>query len=285
MYNKILFVPKIGGQNVDEAHRTIRCATLLLEEYQAEEEFGHLFKQLEIIESWDQVDDKTVVVPVGGDGTVLYAAKLALEYNVPLIGVNLGQIGFLTDLPADERQFHRLFLSLIDKGNEKFKKDRRTLLSVKFNDQEYVAMNDFVISDLYSDAIINYDMSFGRSYAGRHRANSVMVATPTGSTAYALMVGGSIIEPDLNVMEVIPVAPLTMASRPIICSGNSEVTINVHNKKGREISLKGDGQEIARFRGDDIQITLKKYERQVTLLHFETWNYFEKLTLKLGWNK
>lgn len=281
---------------MDEAHSVIRSATHLLEECHDDKEYGYLYKQLQIIDSWDQVDDTTVVVPVGGDGTVLYAAKLALEKGVPLIGINLGQVGFLTDLSINEVQFHRLFSALIDQfcklfsaslqqDGYKFKTDHRTLLSVKFNETEYLAMNDFVISDLYADSIINYDLKIGKSIAGRHRANSVIVSTPTGSTAYALMVGGSIIEPDLNVMEIIPVAPLTMASRPIICSGDSEVQIDVHNKKGREISLKGDGQEIARFRGDGIKITLKKHEHKVTLLHFEDWNYFEKLSLKLGWNK
>jgi len=290
MYNKILFIPKIGGANVGLANCLIAFAKKHLALRQNNPQFGSEWLEIKIIESYEEADDRTLVVPVGGDGTVLYAAKSALELNLPILGVNLGQVGFLTDLTATEETLDILFDSLFIytssvQQEEIFKKDYRTLLSVEFNGNEYLALNDFVISDLYSDSIINYDLQIGASAAGKHKANSVIVATPTGSTAYALMVGGSIIEPDLDVMEIVPVAPLTMASRPIIVSGKSAITIDVHNKKGREVSCKADGQEIARLRGDDTRITITRHEKKVTLLHYADWNYFEKLSLKLGWNK
>jgi NAD+ kinase len=292
VYNKILFVPKVGGANVNEAFDYIAHAKKCLADYQQDSKYANSkVNRLTIIESYQEVDEQTVLVPVGGDGTVLHAAKAALEFNLPIIGFNLGRVGFLTDLTASYHSVMHLFFALVGEAQlyadnpDIFKEDHRTLLSVEFNGFEYVAMNDFVISDLYADSIINYDLKVGNSEAGTHKANSVIVATPTGSTAYALMVGGSIIEPDLDVIEVIPVAPLTMASRPIIMSGKSGVTITVHNKKGREVSCKADGQEVVRLRGDDTTITIKRHDRKVRLLHLQDWNYFEKLSLKLGWNK
>lgn len=292
MYKKILFVPKIGGANVDKAHIIIDRAKEYLADYHEDNEYGFLWRKIQIIESYDDADHETLLVPVGGDGTVLFAAKAALAYDLPIIGINLGQVGFLTDLTATDQAIEDLFFAMVQHqvpgfadGISAFKEDHRTLLSVEFNGSEYVAMNDFVISDLYADSIINYDLKVGTSAAGTHRANSVIIATPTGSTAYALMVGGSIIEPDLDVMEIIPVAPLTMASRPIIVGGSSTIEIKIHNKKNREVSLKSDGQEIARLRGDDATITIKRHNKKVKLLHYKKWNYFEKLSLKLGWNK
>ena len=149
-----------------------------------------------------------------------------------------------------------------------------------------MALNDVVISDLYADSIIEYELHVGSSNAGKHKANSVIVSTPTGSTAYAMFAGGAIIEPDLDVLEIIPVAALTMSARPMIVSGCNPIKVRITKKDGAENSIKADGIRCAipQHTGD-LEVTITRLEKQVTLLHTPEWNFFELLNKKLGWNR
>lgn len=271
-FNKILPICKVGGARVEEAAKLISK----IERSSVLQKAG-----LEIIKSWTQADDKTLVVPIGGDGTVLHAAKSAVEFGLPLLGVNLGNIGFLTDLYSDEAID---WLQAINEPNL-WIEEERTLLRVEHTD--CLALNDFVISDTQSDSIIRYNLRIGAQDAGNHKANGVIVATPTGSTAYALYVGGSIIEPSLDVIEIIPVAAMSMSSRPIIASGKSEIRIKIQLKPGRKVSLKADGQDcdISAVSSDGLaEIVITQYDKKVRMLHMKDWNFFSKMTDKLGWN-
>ena len=277
MFKKILLVPKVGGPNVNIANELVKD----IQKYWR--------GPIEFIFSVDEADDETIAIPIGGDGTVLYCAKMVIDKNIPIIGINLGYVGFLTDTPSPYREvcdlLNRLVSYMHKSDNYKgFKKDERTLLSVVVDGKEFVALNDFVISDMYSDQIIDYELSVGGQGAGRHKANSVIVSTPTGSTAYAMFVGGAIIEPDLDVLEIIPVASMSMFSRPIIVSGKNEIQIKVKAKEGRQVALKADGITCEVLTSDSI-ITIKRHEKKITLLHDDDWNFFNKLTDKLNWNR
>lgn len=271
-FNKILPICKIGGTRVEEAAKLISR----IESSSILQKAG-----FEIINRYDQADNKTLVVPIGGDGTVLHAAKYSVDLGLPLLGVNLGNIGFLTDLYSDEAID---WLSSINEPNL-WIEEERTLLCVEHTD--CLALNDFVISDTQSDSIIRYNLRIGAQDAGNHKANGVIVATPTGSTAYALYVGGSIIEPSLDVIEIIPVAAMSMSSRPIIASGKSEIRIKVQLKPGRKVSLKADGQDcdISAVSSDGLaEIVITQYKKKVRMIHMKDWNFFNKMTDKLGWN-
>jgi len=289
MYNKIKFVRKVGGANIERSDEVIaQCKEFVKTLNDVYVSGLKSTPRITVIDSYEEADDKTVVVPVGGDGTVLAAAKAAAEFDLPLIGINLGQVGFLTDLaasPADalRNEFYRLMYTMIGESVEPFKEDQRSLLRIELDDFECFAFNDFVVSDVYSDSVIQYELKVGESFAGHHKANAVIVATPTGSTAYAMNVGGALLEPDLNVMEVIPVAAMTMSSRPIIVGGKSGVTIKVKTKPQNTVVLKADGQTQYRT-NNDISITIKQHSKKVRLLHFPEWNFFEMLSNKLGWN-
>jgi NAD+ kinase len=276
-YSTILIKTKVGGARMDDS---LQIANELERHARI-----HGFRVIRDIK--DVVDPhSTVMIPIGGDGTVLVGAKEVIDLGIPLVGINIGNLGFLTDLPPTQTQdaTHAFFNSL--KSPETLKRDQRTLLSVNAGGEECVAMNEVVISDLYSDSIIEYELHVGSSNAGKHKANSIIISTPTGSTAYAMFAGGSIIEPDLDVMEIIPVAAMTMSARPMIVSGTRPVTVRITAKQGRQNSIKADGISCAVLQQEsDMIVTIKRLEKKVTLLHAPEWNFYDVLSNKLGWNK
>jgi NAD+ kinase len=275
-YSTILIKTKVGGARMDDSLRI------------ADELERHArIHGFNVIRDVSEVTNakETVMIPIGGDGTVLVGAKEVIELDIPIVGINIGNLGFLTDLPPTQTRdaTHAFFNSL--KSPETLKRDQRTLLSVHAGGEQCVAMNEVVISDLYSDSIIEYELHVGSSNAGKHKANSIIISTPTGSTAYAMFAGGAIIEPDLDVMEIIPVAAMTMSARPMIVSGTRPVTVRITAKPGRQNSVKADGVSCAILQqDDDMIVTIKRLEQKVTLLHAPEWNFYDVLSNKLNWN-
>lgn len=280
MFNKIFVIPKVGGANIELSHALI----LLIREAVDGLSCAH---DIIVTDDISMVDMNTIAVPCGGDGTVLYAAKMLakLPFDVPILGFNLGHLGFLTDFAPSIIQIVTFVNMVASKNYTTFVEDYRTLLSVEDElGNEYLALNDFVISNLYSDNIIKYDLTIGNSHAGNHKANGVIIATPTGSTAYAMNVGGAIIEPDLDVIEIIPIAGMGMTNRPILVSGKNEITIEIEAQLDRTVSFKADGQECSRYNNENVKLKIVRREKKVRLLHIKGWNFFELLTHKLGWN-
>jgi NAD+ kinase len=277
-YSTILIQTKVGGARV---HESLQLADELERHAKI-----HGFRVIRNIN--DVVyPENTVMIPIGGDGTVLVAAKQAIEHNIPIIGVNIGNLGFLTDLlPLDRETSHEFFDSLRTPSSMKF--DRRTLLSITIGGVEYLAMNEIVVSDRYSDSIVEYDLHVGDSYAGKHKSNGVIISTPTGSTAYAMFAGGAIIEPDLDVVEIIHVAAMSMSARPMIVSGKNAIKVQVARKPGRELSIKADGVSIPIYWAEpctSLIVEVKCLDKKVNLLHPKSWNFFDLLTTKLHWNQ
>lgn len=275
----ILLKTKVGGDRVEDSLSIADS----ISDYANKKDFR-------VIRSLSEVTDpaSTVIIPIGGDGTVLSAAKDILHLNIPIIGVNIGNLGFLTDLsPTQTNETLNVFFDGLKNINSMIR-DTRTLLSVVIDDVEYTALNDIVVSNVYADSIIEYDLTVGLSNAGRHKANSVIISTPTGSTAYAMFAGGAIIEPGLDVIEIIPVAAMSMTSRPMIVGGNNHITVRIRGKSGREIAVKADGQLISRVLiesiSDHIDIDIIRLEKTITLLHSSNWNFFDVLNKKLHWN-
>ncbi len=302
-FNKILLVTKVGGERVDES-------LLLANEIEQSQELKDA--GISVIRNMPYSDDpslsKTLMVSIGGDGTVLHCAKTAFELNIPILGINLGNLGFLTDISKTEAI--QVLATINDESS--WVSEERILLVTEttnpdFTDQvESFAFNDFVISDLYSDTVIKYDLNIGGHHAGHHKANAVIVSTPTGSTAYSLFVGGSILAPDLDVIAVSPVAAMSMSSRPVVASGKCTITIDVKHPKRDDhledgyhdsiestLCLKSDGQtiELDQFLVAEeeqfylFKIKIKKHDKHVTLLHHKDYNFFSRMSEKLGWNK
>jgi NAD+ kinase len=268
----VYFVPKVGGAKVEESKAFVAYLKMRWQ-----------YNWLEIIENFDDIKPETIIIPCGGDGTVLWTAKLIAEegLNNRIIGFNLGNVGFLTDMISTDEHVQN-FINIL--RNDEFVEDLRTLLIVSGGPKEYIALNDFVVSNVYSDNMIRYDLHVGESYAGEHRANGVIVSTSTGSTAYAMSLGGAIIEPGLDVMEIIPIAAMSMTSRPIIVSGSNEIKIRVHKKENQIVSLKADGENCILYESREAEILIKRHARKVRMIHPTGWNFFERMTQKLNWN-
>jgi NAD+ kinase len=206
------------------------------------------------------------------------------------IGINTGRLGFLNDF-SSVREF------LVNSLEKLFTKplvdvDERLLLSVSIETKteiDYniaVSVNEFSIAHLESDTILSFDMFIDDRFAGSHRANSVIVATPTGSTAYSLSAGGAILHPYMDAIEIVPVASLRMASRPIAVSGKSVVRIVANsNERQGPIIIRSDGQKVLTWNNsrEAIEIVVKCTENKAKMLHSNDWNFFDVLSTKMGW--
>lgn len=243
-------------------------------------------RAIDIIE--ENFDEHTLFVAIGGDGTVIHAAKKALDYGAPVLGFNLGKVGFLADFEVKNVQatLHAAFEDMLEA-------DDRLIISIDGGNglPKFMALNEFVISCKYSDTTFPYDLFVNRSYAGSHTANGVIISTPTGSTAYSLSVGGAIIMPAASeVLQIVPIAAQTLTSRPLIVPAGPGVSIKFPYTKDRPVTIRADGQVIWELTANDDQmhfqtITVEPVPMMVTLLHHNSWNHFDVLNKKLNWNK
>lgn len=231
-------------------------------------------------------NSSTLVIAIGGDGTMIFAAKEAVKVNASVIGFNTGNRGFLTEFPPTR------VIDVVNRAIDgNLRSELRSLLTCVSDDgSETTALNEIVISNLYSDHVIEYEIEIDGFSAGTHKSNSVILSTPTGSTAYSLSVGGGISDPALDIIQIIPVAALALAStmRPLIMSNKSEIIVKTKVRKGDTISVKSDGRPSLEFQAEEDEMfcfRLVKAGQKVKFLHEPDWNFFEVLTEKLHWGK
>ena len=230
----------------------------------------------------------TLIVAIGGDGTMLQAMRTAAWHDATAVGINLGRVGFLTDINSSESQFNfeTFFTNLLTGSNISFV-EQRTMLWIARGTKPSLAGNEVSISRTGSDSMIEYSIYVDRSAVGTHRANSILISTAAGSTAYALSAGGALMLPSLDAFQIVPVAPLTLTSRPIVVPGNSLITIEAW---ASGISVRADGNVIEETnqtftRENPFSITLQAFERRCKVLHLDGWNFFGILSEKLGWSR
>lgn len=228
-----------------------------------------------------------LIFAIGGDGTMLEAMKMSAQYGGIAVGINMGRVGFLTDFTAKPIGSLTTILSDVIDGYTKAFVEDRSMLFASANGDTALAGNEVTVSQVYADSMICYRLIVGGMDAGVHRANAVMVATATGSTAYSLSAGGALMMPDLASVQIVPVAPLTMTSRPLVVPSSKEVVIEAW---GAPVSTRVDGQLLTGVRPDHtytkenpFRIEIKQYDRKAHILHLEGWNFFDVLTNKLGW--
>lgn len=235
---------------------------------------------------------ETLIISVGGDGTAISAMKIGAYYDADVMCVNLGRIGFLADYHP--QRVIEYFQSMMQDNVSKV--EYRSLLNADHIDGPILAVNDFVISRLFADEMLEYELFVDGSYAGAHRANGVIISTPTGSTAYALAAGGAILHPTVECVEIVPIAAATMTSRPIIVSSKSEILVKIDLTKlrgsSKQVVVRADGQVTpAGFQDDTdlytktLKVNISTFEKKARILHQAHWNFFDVLTEKLNWNK
>ena len=219
---------------------------------------------------------------VGGDGTMLGIGRLLARFGVPLIGINQGRLGFITDIAFDDYQ---TVLEPILRGE--FEEDRRWMMQAQVvRDGHCVfnatAMNDVVVNRGATAGMVELRVEVDGRFVANQRADGLIIASPTGSTAYALSAGGPLLHPSIAGWILVPIAPHTLSNRPIVLSDSGEITVEIVS--GRDASANFDMQSLASLLHGD-RITVRRSEYQMRFLHPKGWSYFDTLRKKLHWNE
>ena len=219
---------------------------------------------------------------VGGDGTMLGIGRLLAQFGIPLIGINQGRLGFMTDIAFED---YPAVLEPMLRGE--FEEDRRWMMQAKvvrdgrcvFNS---TAMNDVVVNRGAVSGMVELRVEVDGRFVANQRADGLIIASPTGSTAYALSAGGPLLHPSIAGWVLVPIAPHTLSNRPIVLSDSGEITIEI--VAGRDASASFDMQSFATLLHGD-RITVRRSEHQMRFLHPKGWSYFDTLRKKLHWNE
>lgn len=238
------------------------------------------------IASLDEIAEKCdLVIAVGGDGNLLQAARVMSLYGVPVVGINRGQLGYLTDLSPDD---FKTGLKKILEGD--FIEESRFLLNGKVIDQDgnqknhHNALNDIVLFPGEIAQLIEFELRIDGQFVYSQRSDGLIIATPTGSTAYALSAGGPIIAPSLNTLLIVPKLPHTLTNRPVVIDGNSIIEIRLADNNKTLPRLSYDGQNHVNLEVSDI-IRIQRQEHTLKLLHPSNYDYYSIWRNKLGWGK
>lgn len=225
-----------------------------------------------------------LVIAIGGDGTLLYAARLVARANVPLLGINRGRLGFLTDvMPQD-------MLGCVDAALDgKVERDTRPLMAACLHSgdgaaAEALALNDVVVQKLATGRMLDFETWMDGRYVNTHAGDGIVVASATGSTAYALSCGGPIVEPRVGVLVVAPICPHTLSDRPIIVPSQTVVEVRLIERPDTRAQVVCDGTVLGELAAGD-RLEVKPARESVTLLHPSGHDYYRLLRSKLRWGR
>jgi NAD+ kinase len=238
---------------------------------------------------FSRVDEHTIgeradlAIVIGGDGTLLNAARLVARHGVPLLGINRGRLGFLTDVMPQE------VLECVDAALQgESELDRRPLLEarliVRGASHASLALNDVVLQKLATGRMIDFETWIDGRYLNTHAGDGIVVASATGSTAYALSCGGPIVEPNLDVVVLAPISPHTLSDRPIVVSARSVIEIRLVDRPETRGQVVCDGTVLGELAAGD-RMTVERAQASVTLLHPRGYDYFRLLRSKLHWGR
>jgi NAD+ kinase len=223
-----------------------------------------------------------LAIVIGGDGTMLNIARALAPHDVALVGVNQGRLGFLTDISVDN-----MIATIGAILDGRFVAEERMLLEGKVHRDgrqvfEALAFNDVVVTKGVAGSMLALEARVDGQFIYNQRADGLIVATPTGSTAYALSSGGPIVHPSLSVIALVPVSPHTLSNRPIVIS--SDCTVEIIVRDNPEPRVHFDSHSRCELRADD-RIVVRRYPRPLNLLHPEGHSYYNMLRVKLNWNR
>ena len=223
-----------------------------------------------------------LAVVVGGDGTMLHVARSLTSYALPMIGINLGRLGFLTDLSAD-----RMHEGLDELLRGEYTVEERIMLQVQISNgrdnlNESIALNDVTLSKGNTGRMSEFETHVNSEPVGRTRGDGVIISTPTGSTAYALSAGGPILHPLLPAIVFAPICPHTLGHRPMVLDDSSTVELEILDLAGADGNVFIDGLKQLAVSGNEI-IRISRAETVTRMVRINSHNYFTALRSKLGW--
>lgn len=225
-----------------------------------------------------------LAIAIGGDGTMLYASRLARESGTPILGVNRGRLGFLADITPDE------MISSVDQvlaGN--YQKDSRMLLDARLETADgtrtlELGLNDVVVQRAARSGMVDFSTHVAGQYVNTHSGDGLIVATPTGSTAYALSCGGPILEPHIEAVALVPICPHTLTDRPIVIPASQEIDIKLLQRDDTRAEVTVDGSHLGTLLpGDSLRVAAS--DKRITMLHPPGHDFYSILRSKLFWGR
>lgn len=253
-------------------------ANLLI--YSNEDEL--FIKNYPIVDIEQIAQQADLVVSVGGDGTLLRTARLLVDSGIPMVGINLGRLGFLADVTLGN-----LKQNLTGIFSGKYSVEKRFLLDGEIHQSgrtpiSHIALNDIILHSHESISMIEFEVFSDGQLINRQRADGLIVTTPTGSTAYSLSGGGPIMHPALNALALVPICPHTLSNRPIVLPSEQCIEVRL-GQPGMAGLVSFDGQSRAIIHSSD-NIRITRHKKEITLLHPEKYDYFQILRAKLKWS-
>jgi NAD+ kinase len=222
-------------------------------------------------------NEAALYITVGGDGTLLRAARVAVERDVPLLGINTGRLGFLTELDEDDERLGDL-PALVERG---LFMDERTALQAEYGEQRFFALNDVVVRKGEVSRIVPFGLRIDGGATTQIAADGICVATPTGSTAYFLSAGGSLIAPTVDAFGVVPLLPHTLFSRPLIVPTRSQIEIT-SDLESAQAHLECDGDVLADVAAGS-SVFIRVYPKRVHFARTTPLHFLERLAAKMLW--
>lgn len=228
---------------------------------------------------YSAIYEADIVIAIGGDGTIIHSAKHAVEYDKPLLGINVGRLGFMAGLEMSEIP---LLKKLVKKD---YQIEKRMLIECLHysgeNINKYLALNDVVISNGALSRIIDLDVMCLSKTVTSYRADGIIFSTPTGSTAYALSAGGPIVEPNLNIISMTPICPHSLVARTIIFSSDKVLSVCGSKSNRHPIYITVDGEQGAKLEKDD-RVDIKQSNRYVKLICLNNKSFYEVISQKFN---
>jgi NAD+ kinase len=219
----------------------------------------------------------TYSIVMGGDGTILRISHQYSQINAPILGVNLGHLGFMADVPVSD-----LDNSLNDLLEKKFVIEERLVLEGKIGNTSLFAVNDFVIHRATNRSLIELHISIEGTDVNTFVADGIVIATPNGSTAYSLAAGGPILTPSLEALVITPICPHTISNRPLVLSPNKQIKIRYISEYD-PVEVRSDGMDLIKLKSCD-DFTVKRSTKNFPLVKLHRHEYFTTLRTKLGWS-
>lgn len=244
--------------------------------------FDEPLKAIPSVSLGQLVEEAELVISLGGDGTLLTAARALADKNTPLLGINLGRLGFLADVSFEDFES---YIEEVVAG--RYSVEERFFIEGKFYRGDElistnIALNDIILHSPESANMIEYEISSGGDLIHIQRSDGVIVSTPTGSTAYALSGGGPIIHPSLETLAIVPICPHTLSNRPIVLPADQPIELRLgQDTQLAKVSYDGHSTQLVKQQ-DRVLIT--RYGEPLALLHPEDYDYFEVLRAKLYWS-
>lgn len=245
-------------------------------------EFDEPVDGLKMVSMNELVARADLVISLGGDGTLLTSARALVGKNTPLLGINMGRLGFLADVSFAGFE---PYVEGVIRG--RYTVEKRFFIQGEFYDGDdlvstNIALNDIILHSYETTSMIEYEISSGGDLIHIQRSDGVIVTTPTGSTAYALSGGGPIMHPSLETLAIVPICPHTLSNRPIVLPADQPIDLRL-GQGSLDAKLSFDGHSPKLFK-DHHRVHITRYPQPVTLLHPEDYDYFQVLRGKLYWS-